>query len=860
MSFLSLFHRCIVRDLVKRPARTLLTVAGVALGIGVVVAVHLSNERAIGSFTDSLLILSGGADYQIAANGIPLDERLVGELSWFWDYGEMSALVEGTVGLPGAGSVKVYGVDFLADAPFRQYLSGDGRDLALEVTAEEFLQLLVNPSAVVVPASLARQLSAAAGDQIRLQVGEKEKVFTIGAVLRDVGAAKAFGGRVLFMDIAGAQLALDKIGVVDRLDLALRDGVDEQALVRRLRSRLAAGALLQKPQDLAARSDKMLRSFRYNLAALSYLSLIVGVILVYNTLNISVVRRRREIATLRTLGTRRRTVLAMFLGEATLLGLAGAGLGIWLGRVMAGAADALINRTVETLYTGVSLNPFRSGDSLSFYLSMLALGAVLGGISGIPPAWRATQRPPVSTLREGFLITGKTRSFFRHALTGLLLLAAGAGLSLGPAIGGFPVLGYASALCLIAGFALLSPLLARQLLAVLARSSRRRGRVEAMLALQSVQGGLSRLVVAVVSLMIAAAMLVSVATMVGSFRETVIAWVNQTLVADLYIKAAGAGDKDWDSPVSETTIRVLEDLPGVAAIGKFRGRDIQFREGLATLAGGDFKILAERGNLLFTDGRSVPETVSAMIGRDRVIVSEPLSLKYGIRRGDRIELPTASGRTPFVVEAVYYDYSSDRGIIVMDRQSYIRHFNDPAATSLSLFLEPGEKPETVRRRIAEALPGARLAVYANADLKREALRVFDQTFQVTYALEAIAILVAVLGITNTLAALLLEREGEIALLRFLGADSSQVRRMAIVEAGLVGALGLIIGAALGLALSLVLVFVINRQSFGWTIQFDLPALFLTGSLTLVFLSTLAAGFYPALLASRADPIRSLRAE
>ncbi len=868
MSFLILFYRYIARDLLGKPIRTLLTLSGVALGVGVVVAVHLSNDRAIGSFTDSLTIMSGQADYQINANGLPLGEELMGDLAWFWKYGAISAVVEGRAALPGPGartgasteSVRVFGVDLLAEGPFRSYIAEDGENITPQVTAREFVALLVDPRQVVLPASLAGRLGVQKDSPLKLLIGEREEEFVVGAVLSDVETAQAFGGNVLFMDIAAAQLAFSKIGKVDRIDLVFHPGVERGPLLNRIRGHLPATAILHSPQELVRRSDKMLSAFRYNLTALSYLALIVGIILVYNTLNLSVVRRQTEIAALRALGTGRKTILAMFFMESVLLGLIGAGAGIGLGRLLSGGADALISRTVEALYTGVAVNPFRSGGGWRFNLVMLSLGAGLGAFSGLFPALRATNRAPVALLRQGFLTTARDRRFVGHALAGLALAVAGVGFALAPALGGFPVLGYVAALCLIAGASLLAPICARCLLSLLERASRRRLPVEMTLAVQSVQGGLARVIVAVISLMIATAMLVSIATMVGSFRQTVVAWVNQTLLADLYVKAAGAGAGDWGSPIEESTVEALRAIEGVAEVGGFRGRTIDYQGGLVTLGGGDFDSLARRGSLLLVDGRPTAPTVQSMIGKNQVIVSEPFSNKYGVHRGDRIQLPAGDRMETFLVEAVYYDYSSDRGIVVMDRDTYRRIYHDSDVTSLSLYLEPGASAEAVRRAIASNLPESRLAIFANIDLKKEALRVFDQTFKITYALEVIAILVAALGIVNTMATLLVQRQGEIALLRFLGASRRQIRRMTLVESALVGLLGVVIGAGLGLGLSLILIYVINRQSFGWTIQFDLPALFLAWSLLVVLLTTLASGLYPARAAVGVDPIRSLRAE
>jgi putative ABC transport system permease protein len=307
-------------------------------------------------------------------------------------------------------------------------------------------------------------------------------------------------------------------------------------------------------------------------------------------------------------------------------------------------------------------------------------------------------------------------------------------------------------------------------------------------------------------------------------------------------------------------IEKLARLPAVAAIDRFRGRDVDVRGSHVVLASGEFAVLRNHGQLLFKDARAMDEIAPRMIDQDRIIISEPFAIKEGIGKGDVVELPTADGRRSFEIEGVFYDYSNDRGLLVMDRSTYLRRFKDRTVTNASVYVAPDADVQQVQASIAAKLSDAQLRIVTNADLKRQVLRVFDQTFQITYALETIAIVVAVLGIANTLAALILERRAEFAVLRFLGTDRRQLRRIVLTESGLTGTIGIVVGTALGLALSLILVYVINRQSFGWTIQFAIPARFLLRSLALVFVSTVAAGVYPTALVRRLDPLKSVRAE
>jgi putative ABC transport system permease protein len=361
------------------------------------------------------------------------------------------------------------------------------------------------------------------------------------------------------------------------------------------------------------------------------------------------------------------------------------------------------------------------------------------------------------------------------------------------------------------------------------------------------------------SLTITVAMLVSVAIMVSSFRDTLVVWVDGTLGGDLYIRPAPPGATNPGNVLDPDLPRLVAAIPGVAAIERFRSVRIQFRGFPALIAGSDFETLAARSGLLFVNGEATADVATRLRGEDRVVVSEPLAVRHGLETGDTILLPTPSGVAPFRIEAVFYDYSSEGGLIVIDRGTLIRHRDDEAVSTLAVYLDTNADTLSVQGAIAEAA-GPRIRISAYASIRDQILRVFDQTFEVTYALEVIALAVAMLGIANTLAALVLERRPELAMLRFVGAARGQIRRMVVLEAGFIGLLGAGFGLLLGLLLSLLLVYVINFQSFGWTIQLSIPAGFLAQAILAVLVATLAAGLYPSRLALRVDPLRGIRAE
>jgi len=355
--------------------------------------------------------------------------------------------------------------------------------------------------------------------------------------------------------------------------------------------------------------------------------------------------------------------------------------------------------------------------------------------------------------------------------------------------------------------------------------------------------------------------MVAVAVMVGSFRATVVDWVSQTLKADLFVAPESGRSHRALGRLSEEAIRLVASVPGVASVDPFLSFEATRDGAPYTIGSGRFDLVAAHGDLPMADGSDTREVLARALARGEAVVSEPYSVKFGVSAGDTVTLPALAGPAVLRVAGVYRDYSNDRGTVTIDRALFRRLFGMEGAVSLAVRLDPGVAPEEARRRLLAAASGRQaLRVQTNAALREAALALFDRTFAVTWALEAVAIAVAVLGVFSTLLALVLERRREVALLRVLGASAARVARAVRLEAAALSALGVVLGVAAGAAMGLVLVHVVNRQSFGWTIRTDVPWLFLAGALALVLLATLAAASRPARLAAATDPAAVLREE
>jgi putative ABC transport system permease protein len=371
--------------------------------------------------------------------------------------------------------------------------------------------------------------------------------------------------------------------------------------------------------------------------------------------------------------------------------------------------------------------------------------------------------------------------------------------------------------------------------------------------------------VSVAALAVSLAMTVAIAVMVSSFRETVIYWVSQTLVADLYVGPAARRAGAMTATVPAEVEAIVRAQPGVVAVDGFRVMDVPYREARIFVTSGHYDALLSRTRLLFKSPADPRDALRAAIGQDAAIVTEAFALRYRMRVGDAVTLPTPAGPHAFPIVAIYYDYTSDRGTVLLDAPIFARYFGERRPMGLNVYLAPHTDVDAARRDLLRALgaPGGSgsssdrtgtgasgMTVFTNTWLRGEVLRIFDGTFAITWALEVVAILVAVMGIVATLVTAIDERRRELAMLRLVGASRGQVRRMVVIEAALLGAIGQALGLLAGFGLSFVLVYVINVQSFGWSIQFHPPLLFLLQLGVTLIIATALSALYPAHRAAR----------
>ncbi len=850
MSRLKLFYRLMVRPLFREPVRLGLTVLAVAFGVAVVLAIDLAGTAAAGSFHSSMETLEGDNDLEVVSSG-GVPESVIATLASYPSTLRISPRMEDFAVLADSQqTIPLIGIDLIAEGSRHSELASSDNETKHFETANESLKDLTNPQSIWVSSSLNKHR----GDKLSLLINDSIYSCTVRGVYPDSSGSE----NAIIMDIAAAQRILNRFGRVDRVLIKLPGGADIAKSQNQLKSILPAGVEVRPQGTGTDENRKMLAAFRWNLRLLSYIALVVGGFLIYNTISVSVVRRRAEIGIVRAVGASRSDVLVAFLGESACFGVAGALLGLPLGRLMASGAVKLMARTVESLYVSsrpgsIALTPFS-------IVWALLIGVGVSVVSALSPAREAMNVSPTDAMAQGRREYIARAHMKRDLLIAALLAVFGAITAQMPAIAGKPLFGYLATTLLIASSAYAMPALVSFLSWSTSSLLKKLVGVEALLAARSLTAALRRTSVLVGALATAVAMMVSVGIMVGSFRQTVVAWMNDQLPADLYVRPAGGPAADRHPSLSLDLVEKISQLPGIAAVERLRAYEISYAGMPATLASIDLSAPRSYRSSNFFSGRPAEQVLAQLRGQNNIVVSEPFTYKHKVKTGDYLKLSLGEKPATFKIVDAYYDYASERGYILMDRNTMLRYLPDPMPSNLAVFVAPGANVQNVRKKIEEVAAGHRILIFSDRDLRAEAIRIFDRTFAITYALEAVAVFVAVMGIAGAFVALVIDRRRELGLMRFLGASSSQIRKLILVEAGLLGLLANLAGFVLGFFLSLILVFVINKQSFGWTIRFHWPVAIIVGALSVVYVATILSGLYPARVAVRLNPLEVIHEE
>lgn len=851
---LKLFRNFVLRDIRRNMVRTGLTVAGIALGVAVFLAISIANDTALSRFRQTVSQVAGKADLELLPlSSDSMDENILGDLYFLGQVGvKFAPIIDEHLVLKNGEVVQIIGLDMLADPEFKRYEEND-EDQSKDSNGGELDSSVFAPNSALVGGALAERLAVKAGDFITCLTGDGEARLKVAGVMSKSGLGGAYSGNLLVTDLPLAQSLTGLAGRVSRIDMISGSG-NTAAIAEKLKEVVPPDVMVGSPDTRSEQASKMTRSFEYNLLALTLIALMVGMFLIYNTMTITVLRRRPEIGVLRALGVDRRVILQMFLFEALFIGALGTVFGLILGAFLSQGALMAVAQTFQYFYFKVPLE--KVSPDLFQYLLAFAVGLSLTLIASLPPLFEAVAVAPAeATRRASFESRLRLARGWLFAV-GLLCLALCYWSSLQGPVFEFPFFGYLAAFLSIVGASLLMPLLLSLTLPALARFLGRfspRGR----LAASSLSGTLSRTAVASASLMIGIAMMVSLAIMISSFRKTVTQWIDQSFQADLWMQsqARAAGNKGARLP--ERLVKEVAAVPGVAAAEGFVDRRIIYKDMPVFLGAADFDVLARFGNQLFLSKRSNKEVCESMQGL-RAIISEPFAVRRNLKRGDKLALDVEGGKRDFIVEDVFYDYASDLGYIIIPRDVYKDLYRDDQVSNVAIYLDATADLAKVKGELYRRL--GNLSISSTQELRKQAITIFDRTFAITYALHTIAVVVSILSVMNALFALTLESKREFAILRYLGAAGKDLASIVYTQAAILALSGNIGGIALGYILSLLLTHVINKQSFGWSVQYSIPFDFIVQSSFLVLVTAVASAALPAKVAAKTPAPEVIRDE
>ena len=808
------------------PTRFLVTAIAIAVGVALGFAVHLVNGSALASFDNAVRGVNGTADLSVKATSrLGFDERLYPRVALASGVADASPVVQLQARI-GAARMTLLGLDILRAAAVTPTLIGvrsQGPDAGGAAVFDE--------ASVFLSRAALERSGAKLGAVVTIAANGRSVPMRIAGTLPGV----ADGSAVAVMDIAAAQWRFDRIGRLDRIDVKVADRAAADAA---LASVMPGDAVISTAQAQTMQGDALSRAYRVNLDMLALVALLTGGFLVYSAQSLSVVRRQRAFALLRTLGMPRSGVIAAVVVEGMAIGVIGSGLGLAAGYGLAWAAVHWLGGDLGAGYfrgAGAGL-VFQPWAALGFFA--LGLFAAVAG-SAVPARLAARAAPAAALKNVGDVVDPRQRVAWWPAAA---LLIAGSVVSLLPPVAHLPLFGYAGMALLLAGGIAGVPWFARALLRPIAR--RAIGTVPSQLAIRHLHGAPGEAATALCGIVASTALMIAMATMVTSFRGAVDDWLGQVLSADLYMRTNAGASFD------PATRAWLAATPGVARVAFGRQLPLTIAPDRPPIA------------LVARPQRGVEDPQFVLIARADVVptgitpiwVSEPAQRLYRWNPGDVIRLPIGGG-TRFAVAGVWRDYARQGGAVLIDDADYQRLTGDTGRDEASATLLPGSDAAAVMQRLRARVPAAlrsQVDITQPAILRRFALTLFDRSFAVTYLLEAIAILVGLAGVAATMSAQTLAREREFGMLRHLGLTRGQLGAMLATEGAIVGLTGALAGIGLGLVLAQVLIHVINPQSFNWTMDTRVPV----GTLLAVAAALTGAAAVTAVLAGRRATSRS----
>lgn len=831
-----------------------LLVIGIAFGVALIVSVDIANQSATRSFKISKEILSTKTTHFIQGKYSDFDETLYKDLRVELLLSNLAPIVEDYVNIPSLDgrSVKLLGTDLFADLIFY-----DNQSAPLSnITGDTLTKILTVPNSALISEDLANSAFIEVGDFLKVDYGSKKLQLQIVGFLnnQDSELSKSLGGLIL-TDVSTAQELLDKVGLLSQIDLLIDDETESTSdLIIQF---LPSETQLKEKDELLGSAKNLTRSFELNLTALSLLALFVGVFLIYNIVSFSVIQRRSIIGTLRSIGATRRQIFKMILSEALIIGFIGSIIGIFGGIFLGRTLVALVTRSINDLYFTLTVTDF-SISTQSILKGFLA-GVVAVIIAAIVPSLEASRFRPINVLRRSSFESFFMKSVTLFGIIGLLFITLGYLLIIAPTKS--LILSLLSIFLVLFGVSFLVPLCTKFLMKLFSKLMTPFGRISQM-APRNIVRATSRTAVAIASLTVAISVILSVSIMIGSFRSTVVSWLDAALTADIFITIDSpniSSQKGLDPGILEQ----ISTTPGVERVASVRRLLYDSPDyGTVNIVSVTKDLAADNREFIWQESSNSDELWDHMISGS-VLISESFAYKNNIKpnQNETLTFQTDRGQREFKVSGIYYDYGAQGGIVLIAEDMYRTLWDDDQITSLGVYLNEDQNAIAVEESLRSKLSSfSNIVIRSNSNLKKSAIKTFDRTFTVTSALRLLIAIVAFISVLSSLMALQLEREREFGVLRAIGMSVGQLRKMLFLENGLIGLTSGVLAIPVGLTLAIILIYVVNLRSFGWTLNFSLELSYFLEALGIALLAALAAGIYPAYLIGKENVSKLIREE
>ncbi|MGE5357785.1 MAG: FtsX-like permease family protein [Bacteroidales bacterium] len=836
----------------KHVLRWLLTIAGIVLGVAVFVGMHTANQSVLAAFHTTVNRIAGNTQIQVTAGETGFDEDVLERVQAIKDVRVAVPVIEAVVdtGLKGQGNLLVLAVDMTGDQSLRDY----ALDAADEDVVDDPLVFLAQPDSIIVTREFANQNNLQIDSKLPLKSIHGVQWFTVRGIMKSGGLAGAFGGNLAVMDIYAAQQVFGKGRKFDRIDIAVKEGVPVERCRAAIEAALGPGFTVEPPASRAAQYDAVVRVYSQVVNITSAFALFIGMFIIYNSFAIAVTQRRSEIGILRALGATRGQVRALFLTEGAIAGVLGSLAGLAFGVIIARAMTMSVGSLIQGVY-GVASNAQAIDAEPRLLVVALVMGVVTSVVAAFIPARTASRVDPVRALQKGryqVLSAGRNRA---RVAVGAVLAVAAVVLLLASSAWLLFYVGYALAMLAALFF---TPSLALWLTRLLRPALRAVRPIEGTLAVDSLLQAPRRTSATVAALMLSIALVIALGGISRASYESIYDWVSTALNPDLFVTPSeNITNRNYLFPASMAP--ELERVPGISAVHMVRSARVVLKGKPVLLVSLEVSAWATHARRHPIEGDETTMYRRAAAG-EGVIVSDNLAQLKKVHLGDIVPLQSPSGILRLPVVGVVADWSDQQGAVFLDRAAFVRYWHDDTVNVFRIYLKPGASVPSVKQAILARFAGTRLFVLTNAEVRGYIFGLTDQWMGLTYSQIAVAVLVAILGIVNTLTVSIIDRRRELGVLQAVGALRNQLRHTVWMEALTIGLVGLFLGLVVG-AVNLHYVLEISRRDIsGMLMAYRFPwsiALFL---LPVILGSAFVAAIWPAESAVRGSLVEALEYE